>query len=141
MLKSYARLQKYYNKLTLTGEGELELADSLRIIHRARQDFQHFYILLDGLDECDPATAAEVITKLRSLRNPPAMLAASRASPTSMGLSEFFSHTIQIQAVKDPDGMQSFVNAELTQMELFRQAANEEKQYMIQMVVYRCDSR
>lgn len=43
MLWARPQLQKYYNRLMLTGEGPWEVTDCLRIIHRARQYFQHFY--------------------------------------------------------------------------------------------------
>lgn len=45
MLKVRPQFQKYYNKLMLTGEGPLEVSDCLRIIHRARQDLQSFYVI------------------------------------------------------------------------------------------------
>lgn len=54
----------------LTDECVLEVVDSLRIIHRVRQEFQHFYIVLDALDECDYQQGREVVGKLTSLRKP-----------------------------------------------------------------------
>lgn len=94
MLKGHPRLQKYYNKLMLTGEGPLEVADSLRILHRARQDFQHFYIVLDALDECDDQQAQEVVQKLTSLRTPLRIFATSRLIISVQHLSHSFSYEI-----------------------------------------------
>ena len=78
MLKVRPELQKYYNKLMLTGEGLLEVTDSLRIIHRAQQEFDHFYIVLDGLDECDSEQAQDIVTRLSGLRNAPSIFATYR---------------------------------------------------------------
>ena len=92
MIHAYPRLQKYYNKLILTGEGELEVSDSLRIIHRAQQDFEQFYIILDALDECDDGVALDVVKRLTGLRGPPNIFATSRREGM---LGSHFSYRIQ----------------------------------------------
>lgn len=92
MLSVRPQFQKHYNKLMLTGEGPLEVADCLRIIHRARQDFQHFYIMLDALDECDHQQAQEVVERLTRLRTPLKIFATSRPS----SLTNNFSYNITI---------------------------------------------
>lgn len=78
MLRTHPRFQRYYNKLMLTGEGPLEVADSFKIIHRARQDFKKFYVLLDALDECEQDLAREIVKRLTSLRSPLRLFATSR---------------------------------------------------------------
>lgn len=94
MLKSRPQLQKHYNKLMLTGEGPLEVVDSLRILHRARQDFQHFYIVLDALDECDQQQAQEVVQKLTILRSPLRIFATARPIFFVHQFSHVFSYEI-----------------------------------------------
>jgi hypothetical protein len=78
MLHQRPQVQKYYNRLMLTGEGPLMVEDSLRIIHRARQDFRNFYILIDGLDSCDDQQAQVIIERLTRLHHPLRIFATSR---------------------------------------------------------------
>lgn len=109
MLRVRPQFQKYYNKLMLTGQGQLEVADALRIIHRARQDFQHFYIMLDALDECDLGQA-ELVEMLISLRSPPRIFATSRPGP----LTKLFSDTIIITDKAIEADLEVYIRERLT---------------------------
>jgi hypothetical protein len=91
MLHQRPQPQKYYNRLMLTGEGPLEVGDCLRVIHRARQDFQKFYILIDALDECDAQQARVVVERLTRLRNPIKIFATSR-QPAHFLTAHFSDH-------------------------------------------------
>jgi len=101
MIHAYPRLQKYYNKLMLTGEGELEVPDSLRIIHRARQDFQQFVIILDALDECEGGLAEDVVKRLTGLRAPPSIFATSHSEGE---LTRHFAYHIHMKPMDAEDG-------------------------------------
>jgi adenylate kinase family enzyme len=96
MLKQRPQIQKYYNRLMLTREGPLEVEDSLRIIHRARQDFRDFYILIDALDECDTQQAQVIVERLTRLRHPLKVLATSRQSPR---MTAHFSTRINMESL------------------------------------------
>jgi hypothetical protein len=98
MLEQRPHIQKYYNRLMLTGEGPLEVEDSLRIIHRARQDFRDFYILIDALDECDAQQAQVIVEKLTRLRHPLRVFATSRQIP---GMTAHFSTLINMEWLHD----------------------------------------
>jgi len=89
----------------LTGEGPLEVDDSLRIIHRARQDFRNFYVLIDALDECDAQQVQVVVERLTGLRNPLKIFATSR----EMSLATYFSNEIKMEQLLPPDAMQAMV--------------------------------
>jgi hypothetical protein len=105
MLNQRPQIQKYYNRLMLTGEGPLEVDDSLRIIHRARQDFRDFYVLIDALDECDAQQAQVIVERLTGLRNPLKIFATSR----EMNLTTYFSNEIKMEQLLPPDAMQAMV--------------------------------
>lgn len=110
MLRVRPQFQKHYNRLMLTGEGPLKVTDCLRIIHRARQDFQHFYIVIDALDECDAQQAQEIVERLTQLRSPLKIFATSR--PNS--LAHHFFHQITIGEVVS-DGMKAYIQKTLTE--------------------------
>ena len=111
MLKVRPQTQKYYNNLMLTGEGPLEVDDCLRIIHRARQDFQNVYILIDALDECDPELAREVVARLTGLRSPLRVFATSRPGP----LEKYFHYRIEISAEAALSDMKTYVQTALAE--------------------------
>jgi Cdc6-like AAA superfamily ATPase len=113
MLRVRPQFQKHYNKLMLTGEGPLEVADSLRIIHRARQDFQHFYIVLDALDECGHQQAQEVVERLTSLRTPLKIFATTRDNFNS--LANHFSYQITIPEEVVSVGIKTYMREALAQ--------------------------
>lgn len=113
MLKARPQLQKYYNKLMLTGEGLLEIAESLRTLHRARQDFQHFYIVLDALDECDQQQAQEVVQKLTSLRTPLKIYAKSRPILFIHHFSHSFSYEITMSNDMVSHSMEAYIREAL----------------------------
>jgi hypothetical protein len=104
MMQQRPQIQKYYNRLMLTGEGPLEVADSLRIIHRARQAFQRFYILMDGLDVCDAQQAHVIFERLTRLHNPLKIFATSRGS----SLNSHFSNEIKMSQLIQ-DGIRTFI--------------------------------
>lgn len=95
----------------LTGEGPLKVANSLRFIHRARQDFDRFYVLLDGLDEDSPQQAQELVDKLTSLHVPLTLFVTSR--PNSVVMGSFFHHSINIEEVPRALFLSSFVRSKL----------------------------
>jgi hypothetical protein len=107
MIHTYPRLQKYYNKLMLTGEGELEVSDSLRIIHRARQDFQHFWIIIDALDECERGLALELVKRLTGLRGPPNIFATSLCEGADV-LASHFTSQIKVTPTDIKEGVALF---------------------------------
>ncbi|PMD29253.1 hypothetical protein L207DRAFT_593672 [Hyaloscypha variabilis F] len=111
MLKVRPQIQKYYNKLMLTGEGPLEVNDCLRIIHRARQDFQNVYILIDALDECDHELAQEAVAKLTGLRSPLRVFATSRPGP----LAKYFQYEITISEEAISGDMETYVQTTLAE--------------------------
>jgi hypothetical protein len=111
MLLVRPQFQKYYNRLMLTGEGPLEVTDCLRIIHRARQDFQHFYIVIDALDECDAQLALEIVERLTQLRTPLRIFATSRSD--SLG-SHFF-HQITTNEVIGDSNMKAYLRKALAE--------------------------
>lgn len=108
MLRLRPQIHKYYNRLMLTGEGPLKVEDCLRIIHRARQDFQKFYVLIDALDECDTHQAEMVVKKLTQLRNPLKVFATSRQTP----LTAYFSSQIRMEQVSQ-DGLSAYIERSL----------------------------
>ena len=110
MLRHRPQIHKYYNRLMLTGEGPLQAEDSLRIIHRARQDFQKFYVLIDALDECDTQQAEVVVKKLTQLRNPLKVFATSRMTP----LTAHFSAHIRMEQVTQ-DGIFTYIERSLAE--------------------------
>lgn len=107
LLSVHPRCQKYYNKPMLTGEGPLNVADSLRIIHRARQDFQHFCIILDALDECGHQKATEVPEKVLNLHRPLRIFATSR--PEFDIKRDHLLHEIEILEEVVQDGVKAYV--------------------------------
>jgi hypothetical protein len=109
LLKTRPQVQKYYNKLMLTGEGELEISDCLRIIHRARQDFQDFYVLIDALDEFESDNARQIVERLTQLRTPIKVFATSRAFPS---LIQPFENHIRAQDVFN-NGLRDIILNEL----------------------------
>jgi hypothetical protein len=111
MLKVRPQIQKYYNKLMLTGKGPLEVDDCLRIIHRARQDFQNVYILIDALDECDHKLAQDVVATLTKLRSPLRVFATSRPGP----FSKNFQHEITISEEAVSSDMETYVQTTLAE--------------------------
>ena len=110
MLRVRPQFQKHYNRLMLTGEGPLEVTDCLRIIHRARQDFQHFYTLLDALDECDAQQARDIVERLTQLRSPLKILATSRPNP----LACYFFHQVTIEGTVS-DNMKEYIRKNLAE--------------------------
>ncbi|MCJ1475527.1 hypothetical protein MMC13_004190 [Lambiella insularis] len=111
MLRVRPQFQKHYNKLMLTGEGPLEIADCLKIIHRARQDFQHFYIILDALDECDHQQAQEIVKKLTGLRTPLKIFATSRPDSSI----NYFSYNITMSEEDISVDIKAYIREGLSQ--------------------------
>ena len=111
MLKARPQIQKYYNKLMLTGEGPLKVDDCLRIIHRARQDFQNVYVLLDALDECDHNLAQKVVAKLTGHRSPLRIFATSRPGL----LANYFQYEITISEETVFNDLKTYVQTTLTE--------------------------
>lgn len=111
MLKIRPQTQKYYNKLMLTGEGHLEVDDCLRIIHRARQDFQNVYILIDALDECDRELAREFVARLTGLHSPLRVFATSCPGP----LEKYFHYRMMFPAEAIWSDMRIYVQTTLAE--------------------------
>jgi ankyrin repeat domain-containing protein 50 len=114
MLQARPEVQKHYNRLMLTGEGPLTVTDCLRIIHRARQDFQHFYVVIDALDECDDERAREIVERLTTLRAPLKIFATSRHSVNMTGLIHHFDHSLSLEELLS-DGMKVVIRMTLMQ--------------------------
>ncbi|KAL6234177.1 hypothetical protein BDW75DRAFT_251623 [Aspergillus navahoensis] len=78
-------LVEHLAALRITG-GPLSLTESIDLINRARHDLNQFYLILDGLDECEK-TSQEVIKALLSIEPPISILVGAR--PTE-AFSEIF---------------------------------------------------
>jgi hypothetical protein len=66
--------------LGVTG-GPLSSAKSIDLLSRARRDLKQFYLILDGLDECE-RTSRDVVKALLSIEPPLSTLVAGRPSRT-----------------------------------------------------------
>ena len=110
MLRVEPQLKKHYDRLMLAGEGPLEVTDCLRIIHRTRQDFQHFYLVIDALDEWDAQQAREIVERLTQLRSPLKIFATSR--PEALA-GHFFHQIIMTEVVSA--GMKSYIRETLAE--------------------------
>lgn len=118
LLKTRPQVQIYYNQLMLTGEGELEISDCFRIIHRARQDFQEFYVLIDALDEFEDDSACQIVERLTQLRTPIKVFATSREFPH---LLRIFKNIVRAQDIYN-GGLRDIIVDELR-----RKVSNNDK--------------
>jgi hypothetical protein len=75
-------LMEHIAALRVTG-GPLSSIESIDLITRARRDLKHFYLILDGLDECE-STSRNVVEALRQINPPLSILAAGRATGVSL---------------------------------------------------------
>ncbi|KAJ5602062.1 hypothetical protein N7510_011596 [Penicillium lagena] len=69
--------------LRVTG-GPLSSIESIDLITRARRDLKRFYLILDGLDECE-SMSRNVVEALLRIEPPLSILAAGRATDVSLG--------------------------------------------------------
>ena len=126
MIEEKKSFQKYYNKLMLTGMEPLGIENSLRIIHRARQDFQRFCIILEGLDAWQDYGAVEelmcIITKMRA---PLTIFATSRSDPS---IKTLFRHVIDTKDHDPTEDIRSYVRHMLEQNSALSRILEEEAQ-------------
>ncbi|KAJ5135376.1 uncharacterized protein N7515_004654 [Penicillium bovifimosum] len=76
-------LMEHIAALRVTG-GPLSLIESIDLIRRARRDLKHFYVILDGLDECE-GTSRNVVESLLQIKPPVKILAAGRGTSAAFG--------------------------------------------------------
>lgn len=76
-------LTEHIAALRVTG-GPLSSIESIGLISRARRDLKHFYVILDGLDECE-GTSRNVVETLLQIKPPLSILAAGRATSAAFG--------------------------------------------------------
>lgn len=84
-------LVEHLAALRVTG-GPLSLMESIDLINRARRDLKQFYLILDGLDECEK-TSQEAINALLSIEPPISILVGTRPMET---FSETFQYCASI---------------------------------------------
>jgi hypothetical protein len=73
-------LMEHVAALGVTG-GPLSSTDSIDLLSRARRDLKQFYLILDGLDECE-GTGRDVVKALLSIEPPLSIMVAGRPSRT-----------------------------------------------------------
>ncbi|GJP88753.1 hypothetical protein CBS147323_10006 [Aspergillus niger] len=76
-------LMEHIAALRVTG-GPLSSIESIDLIRRARRDLKYFYVILDGLDECE-GTSRNVVESLLQIKPPVNILAAGRGTSAAFG--------------------------------------------------------
>ena len=92
-------LMEHVAALGVTG-GPLSSAESIDLISRARRDLKQFYLILDGLDECE-RTSQDVFKALHSIEPPLSILVAGRPSGTLSGTLQDYAF-VSIDDAMDP---------------------------------------